>query len=59
MKENPVRPTNENPRNETGRISRSGTQAGISVGTDSISGGEDPIPPEGVRVNQKKDDKKR
>ena len=64
MKEEPVRPTNDDPRNESGRISRSGTQAGISVGTESTSGGEDPIPPEGVHVDQnpvdrKKDDKKR
>ena len=56
MKEKPVHPTNDDPRNESGRISRSGTEAGISVGTESTSGGKDPIPPEGVHVNQKKKD---
>ena len=30
---------------ESGRISRSGTEAGISIGSESTSGGADPIEP--------------
>jgi hypothetical protein len=41
------KPDNTDPRNESGRISRSGTSAGISIGSESTSGGEDPIPPGG------------
>ncbi len=47
MKEQPVRPTNADSDNESGRISRSGTDTGISVGNESTSGGHDPIPPGG------------
>ena len=56
MKEKPVRPTNDDPRNESGRISRSGTQAGISIGSESTSGGKDPIPPGGIPDADKPDD---
>lgn len=48
MPDKPVRPANDDPRNESGRISRSGTGAGISVGSESQSGGSDPIPPGGM-----------
>lgn len=30
---------------ESGRISRSGTESGISIGSESTSGGQDPIEP--------------
>lgn len=42
-----AKPDNSDPNNESGRISRSGTSAGISVGNESSSGGADPIPPGG------------
>jgi hypothetical protein len=47
MREQTPKPDNKDSNNESGRISRSGTSAGISVGTDSSSGGADPIPPGG------------
>lgn len=59
MKEKPVQPTNDDPRNESGRISRSGTEAGISIGNESTSGGEGPIPPGGIPKPDKQDDKSR
>ena len=59
MKETPVRPTNNDPNNESGRISRSGTGAGISVGSESTSGGSDPIPPGGMPSAEKKDSEAR
>lgn len=55
MKEQPVRPTNDDPKNESGRISRSGTSAGISVGNKSTSGGEGPIQPGGKPKQDKRD----
>ena len=55
MKEQPVHPTNDDPRNESGRISRSGTEAGISVGNESTSGGEGPIEPGGKPNSDKQD----
>lgn len=53
MKDKPTQPTNDDPRNESGRISRSGTQAGISIGNKSTSGGEGPIPPGGTAKSGK------
>ncbi len=47
MQEQQPQPDNSDPNNESGRISRSGTSAGISVGNESSSGGSDPIPPGG------------
>ena len=47
MHEKHTRPDNKDPNNESGRISRSGTSAGISVDNESSSGGSDPIPPAG------------
>lgn len=47
MREDHTRPDNNDPDNESGRVSRSGTSAGISVDNDSSSGGRDPIPPGG------------
>jgi hypothetical protein len=56
MAEQHVRPDNKDPQNESGRISRSGTSAGISVDNDSSSGGANPIPP-GGDAPQHRDDK--
>jgi hypothetical protein len=47
MRDQQPQPTNDDPKNESGRISRSGTSAGISVANESTSGGADPIPPGG------------
>ncbi|HTW73161.1 MAG TPA: hypothetical protein VME47_25010 [Acetobacteraceae bacterium] len=47
MREQEPKPDNKDPKNESGRISRSGTSAGISVGNESSSGGADSIPPGG------------
>lgn len=47
MRDQQPKPGNKDPKNESGRLSRSGTSAGISVGTESSSGGSDPIPPGG------------
>jgi hypothetical protein len=47
MRDQQPQPTNDDPNNESGRISRSGTSAGISVANESTSGGADPIPPGG------------
>jgi hypothetical protein len=47
MREHQTKPDNDDPENESGRISRSGTSAGISVGNESSSGGADPVPPGG------------
>jgi len=47
MPEQAPKPDNNDPKNESGRISRSGTSAGISVGNESSSGGAGPIPPGG------------
>ncbi|MGA3397889.1 MAG: hypothetical protein ABSC95_01615 [Acetobacteraceae bacterium] len=49
------RPDNNDPKNESGRISRSGTSAGISVGNESTSGGADPIPPDGDAAQPRND----
>ena len=59
MEEKPVRPTNDDPKNESGRISRSGTSAGISVANKSTSGGEGPIQPGGKPNQDKRDTGKR
>lgn len=40
-------PNNRDPDNESGRVSRSGTSAGIAVDNESTSGGRGPIPPGG------------
>jgi hypothetical protein len=48
-------PDNNDPKNESGRISRSGTSAGISVANESSSGGSDPIPPGGDTAQPRKD----
>ena len=45
----PARPADADRETESGRISRSGTEAGISIGSESTSGGSDPIEP-GVHV---------
>jgi hypothetical protein len=58
MRESQPRLTNEDPKNESGRISRSGTSAGISVANESTSGGSDPIPP-GGDASKARDDKAR
>ncbi|HUN40464.1 MAG TPA: hypothetical protein VMU81_09255 [Acetobacteraceae bacterium] len=47
MREQAPKPDNQDPNNESGRISRTGTSAGISIGNDSSSGGADPVPPGG------------
>jgi hypothetical protein len=47
MREKEPRPDNSDPKNESDRVSRSGTSAGISVANESTSGGSDPIPPGG------------
>jgi hypothetical protein len=47
MREQHTRPDNKDSTNESGRISRSGTSAGISVDNESSSGGSGPIPPGG------------
>jgi len=47
MRDKQPKPHNKDPRNESGRVSRSGTSAGISVANESSSGGADPIPPGG------------
>ncbi|HEY3846923.1 MAG TPA: hypothetical protein VGL95_07395 [Acetobacteraceae bacterium] len=49
------RPGNNDPKNESGRTSRSGTSAGISVANESSSGGADPIPPGGDAAQPRKD----
>jgi hypothetical protein len=49
-------PDNDDPNNESGRISRSGTSAGISVANESSSGGSDPIQP-GGNAAQPRDEK--
>jgi hypothetical protein len=56
MPDKPVRPTNADPNNESGRISRSGTSAGISIGSESTSGGKGPIPPGGKPRNKPQGD---
>ncbi len=58
MRDQQPRPTNDDPKNESGRISRSGTSAGISVANESTSGGSDPIPP-GGDAGQSRDEKAR
>lgn len=40
-----ARPADADRETESGRISRSGTEAGISIGSESTSGGSDPIEP--------------
>jgi hypothetical protein len=47
MREQAPKPDNKDSKNESGRVSRSGTSAGISVGNESSSGGSDPVPPGG------------
>jgi len=47
MREQSPKPDNSDPNNESGRVSRSGTSAGISVDNESSSGGAGPIPPGG------------
>ena len=47
MRDQKTQPDNRDPKNESGRVSRSGTSAGISVANESSSGGADPIPPGG------------
>jgi len=47
MREQSPKPDNDDPNNESGRVSRSGTGAGISIANESESGGADPIPPGG------------
>ena len=58
MRDQQPQPTNDDPKNESGRISRSGTSAGISVANESTSGGADPIPP-GGNAAQPRDEKAR
>jgi hypothetical protein len=58
MRDQQPQPTNDDPKNESGRISRSGTSAGISVANESTSGGADPIPPGGDAA-QSRDEKAR
>jgi hypothetical protein len=55
MPDKQPRPDNSDPKNESGRISRSGTSAGISVANESTSGGSDPIPPEGGAAQPRND----
>jgi hypothetical protein len=55
MQDQQPRPTNSDPKNESGRISRSGTSAGISVANESTSGGADPIPPGGDAAQPRSD----
>jgi len=55
MRDQQPRPTNSDPTNESGRISRSGTSAGISVANESTSGGSDPIPPGGDAAQPRSD----
>jgi hypothetical protein len=55
MNDQEPRPTNKDPNNESGRISRSGTSAGISVANESTSGGSDPIPPGGDEAVRRDD----
>lgn len=47
MTEQKPRANDRDPKNESGRVSRSGTSAGISVANDSTAAGADPIPPGG------------
>jgi hypothetical protein len=47
MRKQAPKPDNKDPNNESGRISRSGTSAGISVGNESSSGGGNAVPPGG------------
>jgi hypothetical protein len=58
MRDQQPKPDNKDARNESGRISRSGTSAGISVANESSSGGSGPIPP-GDDAARKQDDKAR
>ena len=55
MRDHSPQPDNKDPNNESGRISRSGTSAGISVANESTSGGSDPIPPGGDAKQPRKD----
>jgi hypothetical protein len=55
MRDQQPRPNNSDPKNESGRISRSGTSAGISVANESTSGGSDPIPPGGDAAQPRND----
>ncbi len=55
MRDQQPQPDNKDPNNESGRISRSGTSAGISVANESTSGGSDPIPPGGDATQPRKD----
>ncbi|HEY1933141.1 MAG TPA: hypothetical protein VGG99_14095 [Acetobacteraceae bacterium] len=54
----PTRPSDADRDTEAGRISRSGTEAGISIGSESTSGGSDPIEP-GRHVQPEKPGKDR
>jgi len=56
----PVRSSDADRSTESGRISRSGTEAGISIGSESTSGGQDPIEPgEHVQPTGRNDKTKR
>jgi hypothetical protein len=47
MRDQQPKPDDKEPKNESGRVSRSGTSAGISEGSDATSGGNGPIKPGG------------